>query len=109
MDLIGGIMERVSLRQAFHGEAGAAHDETTTGERGPDQVIIQIKRGKLELRVPNTMPDNEVLRKENMDDFMQLTLELEDGSELIVVMEATTDLVDTRLIPAPERARESQG
>ena len=80
-----------------------------TGERGPDQVTIQVKGGSLELRVPNTMPDDAVLCKENMDQFMQLVLELEDGSELVVVMQAETDLVDTRLIPASERQRESQG
>lgn len=102
-------MERVSLRQAFHGEPDMEQEGLATGERGPDQVLIQVKGGKLELRVPNTMPDDAVLCKENMDDFMQLTLELEDGSELVVVLEAATGLVDTRLIPAPERARESQG
>lgn len=102
-------MERVSLRQAFHGEPDMEQEGLATGGRGPDQVIIEVKGGKLELRVPGTMPDNQVLCKENMDDFMQLTLELEDGSELVVVLEAATDLVDTRLIPASERARESQG
>jgi hypothetical protein len=102
-------MERVSLRQAFHGEPDLAQEGLAAGERGPDQVLIQVKGGTLELRVPNDMPDNQVLTKENVDQFMQLVLELEDGSELTVVMEAASDLVDTRLVPANERARATEG
>jgi hypothetical protein len=102
-------MERVSLRQAFHGEPDMEQEGLATDERGPDQVLVKVKGGTLELRVPSTMPDDAVLCKENMDDFLQLVLELEDGSELTVILEAATDLVDTRFIPASERNRESQG
>lgn len=102
-------MERVSLRQAFHGEPDMEQEGLATGERGPDQVLIKVNSGQLELRVPSTMPDDAVLCKENMDEFMQLILELEDGSELVVVIDTATDLVDTRFIPASERKRESQG
>lgn len=98
-------MERVALRQAFHGES----DSEGTAERGPDQVHVRVKSGTLELRVPADLPDGQVISKENVDQFMQLVLELEDGSELIIVMEAATDLVDTRLIPARERNLAGQG
>ena len=98
-------MERVALRQTFHGES----DAEGSGERGPDQVHVHVKSGTLELRVPADIPDHRVISKENIDQFMQLVLELEDGSELVVIMEAATDLVDTRLIPAREQNTASEG
>ena len=102
-------MERVNLRQAFHGEPDNEQEGLATGERGPDEVNIQIKRGTLVLRVPNTVPDDRVISKEYMDDFMQLKLELEDGSELTVSVDVNNDLVDTQLVPADERGRASEG
>jgi hypothetical protein len=102
-------MERVSLRTAFHGEPDNLEDGARAEERGPDQVTIGIKSGKLLLRVPNTVPDDKVISKDLMDQFMQLVLELEDGSELNVTLDAETDMADTRLIPAAERGQESEG
>jgi hypothetical protein len=55
------------------------------------------------------VPDNRVISKEYMDQFMQAVLELEDGSELTIVLDSATDLADTRLIPASERVLESEG
>ena len=102
-------MERVSLRAAFHGEPDNLEDGSKAEDKGPDQVTITIKGGKLLLRVPNSLPDDQVISKDNIDQFMQLTLELEDGSELDVTLDASNDLADTRLIPASERGMESEG
>jgi hypothetical protein len=102
-------MERVSLRSAFHGEPDNLEDGSKAEDKGPDQVTIQIRGGKLVLRVPNTAPDDRVISKEYMDEFMELTLELEDGSELTVTLDSSDNMADTRLIPASERAQESEG
>jgi hypothetical protein len=102
-------MERVSLRTAFHGEPDLLEDGMRAEERGPDQVTIQIKGGKLLLHVSNSVPDDRVISKEYMDQFMQLVLELEDGSELNVTLDSSSDMADTRLIPASERAQASEG
>lgn len=102
-------MERVSLRQAFHGEPDTLDEGTHVQDNGPDQVTIQVKSGKMILRVPDTTPDNQVISKKFMDEFMQLILELEDGSELNLTLDAMSDLTDTRLIPAAERGRASEG
>lgn len=102
-------MERVSLRTAFHGEPDTLEEGARAADRGPDQVTIQIKSGKVLLRVPNTVSDDQVISKEFMDQFMQLILELEDGSELNVTLDSSTDMADTRLIPASERAQASEG
>lgn len=102
-------MERVSLRTAFHGEPDNLEEGAAGADKGPDQVTITIRGGKLLLRVPNTVPDDRVISKEFMDQFMQLVLELEDGSELNVTLDSEDDMADTRLIPASERGRESEG
>ena len=102
-------MERVGLRQAFHGEPDMAEEGLAVAGQGPDQVTIQIKSGKMSLRVPNFVPDDRVISKEFMDDFMQLVLELEDGSELTVILDSSSDMVDTRLIPASERGQAREG
>jgi hypothetical protein len=86
-----------------------AQEGLAVSGEGPDEVTITIKRGLLKLRVPSTVPDNRVISKEYMDQFMQVVLELEDGSELTIVLDSATDLADTRLIPASERVLESEG
>lgn len=102
-------MERVSLQTAFHGEPDNLADGARAEDRGPDQVTLTVKGGKLILRVPNTVPDDKVISKDYMDQFMQLVLELEDGSELNLTLDSSEDLVDTQLIPASERSQESEG
>lgn len=102
-------MERVNLRTAFHGEPDNLEDGTGAEARGPDQVTLGIRGGTLILRVPADVPDNRVISKEFMDQFMQLVLELEDGSQLNITLDESTDLADTRLIPAAERAQASEG
>ncbi|MBI4672339.1 MAG: hypothetical protein HY741_11840 [Chloroflexi bacterium] len=102
-------MERVALRNAFHGEPDTAQEGTQVEGVGPDQVTIAIRSGTLVLRVPNNVPDNQVLSKEYMDEFMQLVLELEDGSELDIVLDSARDMADTRFVPAAERGRVREG
>lgn len=102
-------MERVSLRDAFHGEPDNEQDGAEAMGRGPDQVTVMVKSGKLILRVAKETPDDQVITRDNMDDFMQLVLELEDGSELTLEVDESQDLIDVQLVPAAERARESEG
>lgn len=102
-------MERASLRSAFNGEPDNTQEGLQVENRGPDQATITIKSGTLILRVPNNVPDDQVISKEYMDQFMQLVLELEDGSQLNVTLDSSTDLADTQLIPASERAQASEG
>lgn len=102
-------MERVSLRTAFHGEPDNQEEGAKGADKGPDEVTLEVKRGTIKLRVPNTTPDDQVISKQFMDQFLQITLELEDGSELTVVLDSSTDMADTRLIPAAERGNASNG
>lgn len=102
-------MERVNLRTAFHGEPDNLEDGTGAEAKGPDQVTLQVRGGTLVLRVPAEIPDDRVISKEYMDQFMQLALELEDGSQLNITLDESSDLADTRLIPAAERAQATEG
>ncbi len=102
-------MERVSLRTAFHGEPDSEQEGAKVADQGPDEVTLGIKHGTIKLRVPNTTPDDQVISKKFMDQFLQIVLELEDGSELNVTIDSSSDMVDTQLIPASERGRASEG
>lgn len=102
-------MERVSLRDAFHGEPDSEQDGIEVLDKGPDQVTLKVKSGRLILRVPKNTPDDQVISREFMDQFMQLTLELEEGSQLTLILDESQDLVDVQLVPASERGQESEG
>lgn len=102
-------MERAALRNAFHGEPDTEQEGAEVEQKGPDQVTVAIRGGKLILRVPNDLPDDQVLTQDNFDNFMQLVVELEDGSELTVTLDPSADIADAQFIPAAERGRESEG
>ncbi|HZQ09055.1 MAG TPA: hypothetical protein VFD70_20930 [Anaerolineae bacterium] len=104
-------MERVSLRQEFHGEPDMQQEGTAAYGKGPDEVTVEVKSGKLKFRVKPEVPDNAVISRDNLEGFLQLILELEDGSELTVNITQGEDdsITDVRLVPAAERGRESEG
>jgi hypothetical protein len=106
-------MNRVSLREAFHGEEDMAQTGATVDARGPDEVSVMVKGGRITFRVAPEVPDDQVLKPEHLDGFLQIVLELEDGSELNVFLnendgDEESD-VDVHLIPAAERSRENFG
>lgn len=102
-------MERVSLRTSFHGEPDNEEEGAKAADQGPDEVTLGVKNGTIKLRVPNSTPDNQVISKEFMDQFLQIVLELEDGSELNVTLDSSSDMADTRLVLASKRAQASEG
>lgn len=105
-------MERVSLRQAFHGEPDMNLDGTAVNGQGPDQVIVTVKGGTLVFRVKSDVPDDQVISSDNLSGFMELSLELEDGSALNVTISDDDDEgsnTGIRLIPANERGQSSEG
>jgi hypothetical protein len=105
-------MKRATLKEEFHGEPDMAQEGLDVAEQGPDEVTVEITRGTLTLRVPLNVPDDQVLNKEYLGQFLQFVLELEDGSELTVIMNEDRDGVDvrreTRAQIAHERKTESR-
>ncbi len=89
-------MKRANLKQEFHGEPDMAAEGIAVSGQGPDEVTIGITRGTLTLRVPPEVPDNRVLSKEYLDQFLQCVFELEDGSELTIILNEDRDGVDVR-------------
>jgi hypothetical protein len=90
-------MKRVNLKQEFHGEPDMAEEGIAVTGQGPDEVTMDIKRGTLTLRVPSAVPDDQVISKENIEQFLQCVMELEDGSELTIILNEERDGVDVRL------------
>ncbi len=89
-------MKRANLKQEFHGEPDMAEEGSAVSGLGPDEVTIDIKGGTLTLRVLSDVPDNRVLDKEYLEQYLQLVVELEDGSELTVILNEERDGVDVR-------------
>ncbi len=98
-------MKRVNLKQEFHGEPDSAMEGIEASGLGPDEVTVEIRRGNLTLRVPSDVPDDRVIDKRFLDQHLQCVLELEDGSELTIILSEDRDGVDVRL----ETRRAMQG
>lgn len=96
-------MKRVNLKQEFHGESDMAEEGIAVAGEGPDEVQIEIKRGSLTMRVPSAVPDDQVVSKEFLDRYLECVLELEDGSELSIILNEDRDGVDVRLKRQGER------
>ena len=92
-------MKRVNLKQEFHGEPDMANEGIEASGVGPDEVNVEIRRGTLILRVPSDVPDDQVLDKRFLDQHLECVVELEDGSELSIILSEDRDGVDVRLVP----------
>ncbi len=90
-------MKRANLKNEFHGEPDMAAEGSDVAGQGPDEVTIKITRGTLTFRVPANVPDDRVLSREHLDQFLQCVVELEDGSELTIILNEDRDGVDVRL------------
>jgi hypothetical protein len=102
-------MDRVSLREAFHGEPDRLEDGTRAASAGPDEVTVHIKNGTVKFRVPKDVPDDRAIAKEYMDKFIEVALDLEDGSQLTIVLQEESSMVDVRLVPADQRDQAHDG
>lgn len=96
-------MKRVNLKQEFHGEPDMAEEGIAVAGLGPDEVQIGITEGSLTLRVPSTIPDDEVISKEYLDRYLECVLKLEDGNELTIILNEDRDGVDVRLARLTDR------
>ncbi len=101
-------MKRANLKQEFHGEPDMAEEGTDVSGEGPDEVTIDIARGTLTLRVPSSISDDHVLDAQYLEQFLQLVLELEDGSELTLILDEERDGVDIRRETSDQIRRESK-
>ncbi len=89
-------MKRATLKQEFHGEPDMAQEGAQVAGSNPDEVTVQVKVGTLTLRVPADVPDDRALGKEYLEQHLQFVLELEDGSEMTVILSEDRDGVDVR-------------
>ncbi len=101
-------MKRANLKSEFHGEPDMAEEGTAVAGQGPDEVTFEITRGTLTLRVPADVPDDRVLSRKYLDQFLQCVMVLEDGSELTIILNEDRDGVDVRVESRAEIKRENK-
>jgi hypothetical protein len=90
-------MKRANLKQEFHGEPDMAEEGAAVSGRGPDEVTLDIKAGTLTLRVPADVADDQVVDPKYLDQYLQCVFQLEDGSEIAIILNEDRDGVDVRL------------
>ncbi len=101
-------MKRVNLKQAFHGEPDMEQEGTGVSGIGPDEVTVEIRGGTLTLRVPSAVGDDQVIDRKYLDQHVEAVLELEDGSELSIILSEDRDGVDVRLEKPEQMGREQK-
>lgn len=89
-------MRRVSLKQQFTGEPtmDVPGGETYTLEQ--DQMDIEIQGGKVIVRVPSNISDEEAFKEEYFNKFVRLELKLEQGKTLYLWISEGAEGVDVR-------------
>ncbi|MGE5139154.1 MAG: hypothetical protein ACM3JD_06830 [Rudaea sp.] len=101
-------MKRANLKQEFHGEPDMAEEGTEVSGLGPDEVTVDIKRGNITLRVPSTVPDDQVVDAKYFEQYVQCVFELEDGSQITIILNEDRDGVDVRVESPQQLARERE-
>ncbi len=99
-------MKRANLKQEFHGEPDMAQEGTQVYGIGPDDITLDITRGTLTLRVPADVPDNQVVDKKYFEQHLQCVFELEDGSEVTIILSEDRNGVDVRVETPSQLERE---
>lgn len=97
-------MERVGLKQEFHGEPDPNQEGINAENEGFDQVALNIVGGIVEFIVPSQVPDDQVAQNTFIERFVRCQMQLENGAELMVWINAGSHGVDFRMSP-PRNAK----
>jgi hypothetical protein len=92
-------MKRVSLKDQFHGEPDPNQEgiAATYGEK--DQVILNVVSGAISFMVPSDVPDDEVTQDQYLERFVNCTLQLENGAQLLVWINSGSSGVEVQIEP----------
>jgi hypothetical protein len=92
-------MERVGLKEEFHGEPDPNEEGMNGGYDAYDEVVLNIVGGTVKFVVPSEVPDDRVARAEFMERFVSCRMQLENGTELNVWINAGAHGVELELEP----------
>jgi hypothetical protein len=69
-----------------------------------DQIILNVVGGAVSFIAPEDVPDDEVTRDEYLDGFINCTLQLENGAQILVWINSGTSGVEVQVEP-PHREK----
>lgn len=91
-------MKRVSLREPFH---DGAEPQLPNGDAadGQDQVILNVVSGVLSFMAPSSVSDDEITQEQFLEHFVNCSLQLENGAQLLIWINSGAHGVEVQLEP----------
>jgi hypothetical protein len=89
-------MKRVSLVECSRGRA----DGEDSAESEHDQVILNVVGGAISFVVPSSVPDHKVTQEQYLERLVNCTLQLENGAQLLLWINADAHGVQVQVEPA---------
>ncbi len=97
-------MNRVGLKQSFHGEPNLNQEGLAAGQDELEEVTLDVRSGRVKFLVPADVPDDKLIQNEFLERFFHCVLELENGAELSIWINEGSHGVDLRMRAAQEKA-----
>lgn len=98
-------MKRISSKSLFRGEADPNQEGTLTASEEHDQVILNVVGGAVSFVVPSNVADADVTQEKYLERFVNCTLQLENGAQILIWISAGTYGAEVQIEPprAPRR------
>ncbi len=97
-------MKRVSLKDQFHGEPNPNQEGIAAANGEMDQVNLNVTGGSLSFVVPSHVADEDVTNEEYLERFVNCSLQLENGAQLLIWINSGAHGVEVQIEP-PRAAR----
>lgn len=101
-------MKRVGLKEQFHGEPNPNQEGIAAVNNGNDQIILNIVGGAISFVAPSNVPDDEVTQEKYLERFINCTLQLENGAQLLIWINAGAHGVEVQVEPPRAETRRTR-
>lgn len=98
-------MKRISLKNQLHGDPNPNRESITTASAENDQVILNIVGGAISFVAPGSVPDDEVTQDKYLERYVNCTLQLENGAQLLLWINAGACGVEVQVEAAPREKK----
>jgi hypothetical protein len=98
-------MKRQSLKDPFQRQASnGGQGSFGRSAAETDQIILNVVGGAISFNAPGSVPDDEVTQSRYLEGFVNCTLQLENGAQILVWLSSGTGGVEVQ-VEAPRREK----